>query len=116
MMMTFYARGDNSSANNAAPNALGTNNVASTELEFTSAPGGDFVLEYNGGASDPDTVVLVDGVEMTFTVEFSGTLPTTNKLSNVNGEDLRGEEILVITTEDGLRGECSSNGGAQPAA
>lgn len=110
MTMTFYARGDSSSANNAALNAQGANKVATTELEFTSAPGGNFVLDYNGGAADPDTVVLVDGVEMTFTVEFSGTLPTTNKLRNVNGEDLRGEEIVVITTQDGQRFFFLTNG------
>jgi len=54
--------------------------------------------------------VLVDGVSTTFTVEFSGTLPFTNKLSNVNGFDLRGEEIVVITTADGQRYFFLTNG------
>jgi len=40
---------------------------------------------------------------MQFTVEFSGTLPITQRLANVNGQNLQGEEIVVITTEDGQR-------------
>jgi hypothetical protein len=99
---TFFARGDSSKANNASLNAQGTNKTPVAQLEFQSQTG-DFVLEYNGGLPDPDTTVLVDGVPMGFTVEFSGDLPDTNKLSDVNGEDLRGEPITVITTEDGQR-------------
>ncbi|AXX98608.1 Hint domain-containing protein [Profundibacter amoris] len=103
MTTTFYARGDSSTANNASLNAENTSTTPVTTLEFVATDGGDIILEYNGGAEDSDTVVLVDGVEMTFTVEFSGTLPYTNKLSDVNGEDLRGTEIMVITTSDGQR-------------
>ena len=103
MTTTFYARGDSSTANNASLNVENTTTTPVTTLEFVATDGGDIILEYNGGAEDPDTVVLVDGVEMTFTVEFSGTLPYTNKLSDVNGEDLRGTEIMVITTSDGQR-------------
>lgn len=101
--MTFYARGDSSSANNAALNAQGTNTTPVTELEFEATVGGDIILDYNGGAADPDTIVYVDGVATTFTVEFSGTLPLTNKLKDVDGTDLRGAEITVITTDDGQR-------------
>lgn len=99
----FYARGDSSSANNSELNAQGTSKQPVVQLEFQPTDGGDLSLDYNSGQPDPDTVVLVDGVEMTFTVEFSGLLPSTNKLSNVNGEDLRGEPIMVITTETGQR-------------
>lgn len=106
----YYARGDSSSANNAALNAQGTTTTPVTTLEFRPTDGGDAILEYNGGLPDPDTVVFVDGVEMTFTLEFSGTLPGTNKLKNVNGEDLRGTEITVITTEDGQRFFFGSDG------
>jgi len=107
---TFYARGDSSSANNASLNATGTNKVPTTELVFSSGATGDILLDYAGGGFDPDTTVFVDGVERFFTVEFSGTLPHTNKLSNVNGEDLRGEEIAVITTDDGTRYFILTNG------
>jgi hypothetical protein len=101
--MTFYARGDSGPANNAALNAQGTTTTPTTELVFSSGDTGDIELDYNSGSFDPDTTVFVDGVEMQFTVEFSGTLPYTQRLSNVNGQDLQGEEIVVITTEDGQR-------------
>lgn len=103
MPITFYARGDSSTANNAALNTQGTKTSPTTTLVFDAAPDGNLLLEYNGGLPDPDTVVLVDGIETTFTVEFSGTLPSTNKLSNVNGVDLRSEPVTVITTADGQR-------------
>lgn len=101
--ISFYARGDSSSANNAALNVQGTSTTPVTLLSFSSSGGGDIKLDYNGGLPDPDTTLIINGVSMTFTVEFSGTLPTTNKLANVNGENLRGKEIVVITAQDGSR-------------
>lgn len=101
--VSFYARGDSSSANNAALNVQGTSTTPVTLLSFSSSSGGDIKLDYNGGLPDPDTTLILNGVSMSFTVEFSGTLPTSNKLANVNGEDLRGKEIVVITTQNGQR-------------
>ncbi|WP_204113422.1 Hint domain-containing protein [Shimia biformata] len=101
--VSFFARGDSSTANNAVLNAQNTNTTPTTEITFSSGTDGDLKLEPNGGLPDPDTTVIVDGVEMTFTVEFSGFLPSSNKLKNVNGEDLRGEPIVVITLENGQR-------------
>ena len=75
-------------------------------LTFEAASGGDEDLEFNDGSPDPDTVVYLDGDTsnpLTFTLEFGGFLPQTNKLSNVNGTDLRGEEILVLTLSNGDR-------------
>jgi len=42
---------------------------------------------------------------LSFTMEFGGTLPLTNSLNGVgpNNTDLRGEEILILTLEDGTR-------------
>jgi hypothetical protein len=101
--MTFYARGDSSTANNAALNVQNVSTTATTTLVFQSGATGDIKLDYNGGNPDPNTTLLVNGVATNFTVEFSGNLPTTNKLSNVNGEDLRGKEIVVITVTGGQR-------------
>lgn len=67
----FYARGDSSTANNASLNVANANAIPVTELVFDRTDGGDLVLDYNNGQPDPDTVVYVNGVEMTFTVEFS---------------------------------------------
>lgn len=108
--IVFYARGDSSSANNAALNVQGTSTTPTTELTFTSGVSGDILLDYNGGLADPDTQVIVNGVTQSFTVQFSGTLPLTNKLSNVNGQDLRGQEIVVITLSNGKRYFFLTNG------
>jgi hypothetical protein len=97
---TLYARGDSSSAKNASINAEGTSTTPTAELTFSSTSGGDIQLDPNGGLSDPDTLLSVNGGALTtFTVEFSGVLPSTNKLANVNGYDLRGEEVVVITDD-----------------
>lgn len=96
---TFYARGDSSTANNNAVNAQGTATVPVTELRFEATAGGNFSWDYNGGNSDPDTIMYVNGQPTTFTVEFTGEVPFQNKFRNVNGEDLRGEEVIVITDD-----------------
>ena len=99
---TYYGRGDSSSAGNAYLNAENTNKQPVVEIQFTTETG-DLVLDFNDGNPDPDTMVLIDGVEMEFTLEFSGNLPSTNKLTDVNGEDLRGEQVVIITTAEGDR-------------
>jgi len=107
---TVYARGDSSTANNAALNVQGTSTTPVQTLTFTSGTSGDIKLDYNGGLPDPDTTVIVNGTQMTFTVEFAGYLPQTNKLRNVNGEDLRGQQIVVITLQNGQRLFFLTNG------
>ena len=97
--VTFFARGDSSTASNGAINSQNVNTVPVTELRFEPADGGNLTLDYNDGTSDPDTVLFVNGVETTFTVEFIGTLPNTGKFSNINGFDLRGEQVVVITDD-----------------
>ena len=105
MPFSVYARGDSSTANNASLNVESTNQQPTVLLTFAAAAGGDEDLEFNDGLPDPDTVVYVDGgtTALTFTMEFGGYLPPTNKLSNVNGMDLRGAEIRVLTLETGDR-------------
>ncbi|WP_050931897.1 Hint domain-containing protein [Aestuariivita boseongensis] len=100
MGFIFYSRGDSSAANNGAVNSETTTQTPTTELRFEKiGPLGDYQLDFNNGASDPDTLLYIDGVARFFTVEFSGTLPESNKFANVNGLDLRGEEIVVITDD-----------------
>ncbi len=110
--LELYARGDSSTANNASLNAQGTSTTPTTLLTFSDDTNQDGTADgdlnwdiFISGASDPDTVVYVgtDPIAYTYTVEFGGTLPNTNKLSNVNGVDLRGQEILVITISNGQR-------------
>ena len=83
--ISFWARGDNSTANNASINSLNTSQFRVTELTFVAVPGasepddpyGDIILDPNNGGVDPDTQVIINGIQMDFTVEFSGRLPIT---------------------------------------
>lgn len=101
--LSFYARGDSSTANNAALNVSGTSKTPTSLLTFTSGTTGDLRLDYNGGLADPDTQVIIGGQTLNFTLQFTGTLPATNKLANVGGADMRGKQIAVITTSTGQR-------------
>ncbi len=93
--ISFYARGDGSSANNAALNVENKSQQPVVLLTFEASPGGDIVLERNGGAPDPDTTVLINGVRYNFTVELTGGLP----LSNGKVPDpLEGKTVTVIST------------------
>lgn len=106
MPFSVYARGDSSTANNASLNVESTNQQPTVLLTFAAASGGDEKLEFNDGQPDPDTVVYLGSdltTAYTFTLEFGGYLPQSNKLSNVAGVDLRGAEILVLTLSNGDR-------------
>lgn len=93
--ISFYARGDGSSANNAALNVDNQSKQPVVMLTFESSPGGNIVLERNGGAPDPNTTVLINGVRYNFTVELTGGLP----LSNGKVPDpLEGKTVTVIST------------------
>jgi len=100
--ISFWARGDNSAANNSEINSMNTAQVPVTELTFVAVPGasdpndpyGDILLDPNGGSVDPDTQVIINGVQMDFTVEFSGYLPMTKKFTDLS---VGGKEVVVIS-------------------
>jgi hypothetical protein len=94
--LSFYARGDGSSANNAALNVENTSQQPTVQLTFDSGPTGDLVLEYNGGAADPDTTVTIDGVNYAFNVELTGGLPLGNKKVP---DSLEGSQVTVISVD-----------------
>jgi len=51
--ISFWARGDSATANNASINSQGTNKVATTQLKFVSGPSGDLNLDHvSGGGID----------------------------------------------------------------
>ncbi len=93
--ISFYARGDGSTANNAALNVENKSQQPVVQLTFEASPGGDIVLERNGGAPDPDTTVLINGVRYNFTVELTGGLPASN---NKVPDPLEGKTVTVIST------------------
>ncbi len=96
--ITFPARGDSGSANNSDVNVQNTNTTPLTSLTFTSGTDGDIRLDFNGGLPDPDTQVIIDGIPYEFTVIFEAFTPTSGqnaaKLSNLAGQDLRGERAV----------------------
>lgn len=91
--LSFFARGDGSSANNAALNVDSKSQQATVEITFESGATGDIVLDGNGGDVDPDTTVTIDGVSYNFIVEQTGDLPIGNgKVPDV----LEGSQVTVI--------------------
>ena len=92
--LSFYARGDSSTANNASLNVENPNQQPTTLITFDSGPTGDLVLDGNGGNVDPDTQVIIDGVSYDFVVEQTGELEIGNgKIPTA----LQGKEIAVIS-------------------
>jgi hypothetical protein len=73
--ISFYARGDGSTANNANLNIENSNTQPTLLLTFDSGATGDLIFESNGGLPDPDTTVFINGTQYNFTVELVGTLP-----------------------------------------
>ena len=101
-MPSFWARTDSNSANNPA---LNLNGDAALEISFIwkspTSEVGDVVLEQNGGAADPDSLVEINGSEYSFIFEYTGTLPTQNRDgANQVPEHLEGENVYLITVVD----------------
>ena len=122
MPLSVWARGDSSSAANASLNASNTNQQPTTLLTFSADtdgdgfddPDGDLKLNFTeDGSVDPNTVIYLDtngdgtldSGPISFTMEFGGTLPFTNKLNGVGPDntDLRGEEVVILTLDTGER-------------
>ena len=95
--LSFFARGDGSSANNAALNVDSKSHQATVEITFESGATGDIVLDGNCGDVDPDTTVTIDGVSYNFILEQTGDLPIGNgKVLDV----FEGSQVTVISYID----------------
>ncbi len=91
--LSFWARGDGSTANNAALNVENTVTQPTTEITFDSGATGDLHLESNGGLADPDTTVWIDGIEYDFILEQIGTLPVSPRVP----DEYENLEVVVIS-------------------
>ncbi len=91
--VSFFARGDGSSANNAALNVDSLRQQPTVEITFDSGVNGDIILDPNGGAEDPDTTVTINGVSYNFILELTGDLPVNNKVP----DPLEGKQVTVIS-------------------
>ncbi|SFR47574.1 Hint domain-containing protein [Yoonia tamlensis] len=104
--VTFYARGDSATANNASLNITNTSQLPTTTLVFDSGANGDVLLDYVAPAGagqlngyDPDTTVSINGgPALQFRVEQTGYLPLNNgKVPDV----AEGKEVVVISVGSG---------------
>lgn len=99
MPATFSARTDSNSANNPALNLTGDPAISISFVPFGT--NGDILLEYSGGAVDPDTRIEIDGDEYDFVFELSAELPTLNRDGAQQVPDqFEGSVIYVITVQD----------------
>ncbi|MFN3937081.1 MAG: Hint domain-containing protein [Gemmobacter sp.] len=98
--LSFWARTDSNTAKNPTMNPVNANSAPAQQITFAARDGGDVVLEFNGGNPDPDTEIIIGGVAYDFRVELSGTLPLRNSLTNVAGENLVYERIVLVTVLD----------------
>lgn len=93
----FFARGDSANAQNANINVQNTGTFPTTAIQFDRGPfgsdTGNLILDQNGGAVDPDTTVIIDGVEYEFIVEIRGDFPVQGSVPVA----LQGLEITVLT-------------------
>jgi len=99
MSFSFFARQDNSTANNPA---LNLTTAPAVELTFvTNSPNGDLTLEANGGSIDNTTLVEINGNSYNVIFEFSGALPTQkNDGSQQVPDQFEGDTVFVITVLD----------------
>lgn len=66
--------------------------ITDGNLDGTEDASGDLILEANGGLSDPDTMVVIDGVAYEFIVEGVGELPVDGKVPT----SLQGTTVVKI--------------------
>lgn len=92
--ISFYARGDASSANNASLNVESKTQQPTVQITFNSGASGDIILEANGGGVDPDTTVTIDGTTYDFVLEQTGDLPLG---SSKVPDSLEGKQVTVIS-------------------
>jgi Hint domain len=105
--ISFWVRGDSTTANNNELNPIGTsggNGVPAFQLSFVDddpdIPGidtsGDLNLDGFNGLTDPDTMVLINGVRYPFTFTVQGTLPTSGQGIQQVPVEHRGDTVGVI--------------------
>ncbi|WP_167852634.1 Hint domain-containing protein [Pseudotabrizicola sediminis] len=97
--ISFFARQDSITANNAVLNPIGTNQAPTTTITFTDNGGtGDLLLDSNGGMVDPDTQIIINGVTYNFSLKLVGKFPVGSpQVPDV----LEGKQVALITVAMG---------------
>ncbi|WP_298558984.1 Hint domain-containing protein [uncultured Aliiroseovarius sp.] len=74
--------------------------ITDGDLDGTEDAAGDLILDANGGLSDPDTMVVIDGVAYEFIVEGVGELPVDGKVPGaVQGTTVVKIEVVGYPTD-----------------
>ena len=99
MPTTFWARGDNNTANNPALNPTVDPAI---QISFVpSGTSGDILLEYNMGNTDPDTMVEIGGIEYAFSFQLTADLPTLNNDGAQQVPDqFEGSQVFLVEVQD----------------
>ncbi len=99
MQTTFWARGDNNTANNPALNPTGG---PALNISFVpSETNGDTLLDYNMGDVDPDTLVEIGGTTYQFSFQMTADLPTKASNGAVQVPDqFEGFSVMVVEVQD----------------
>ncbi|OYX24740.1 MAG: hypothetical protein B7Z10_08510, partial [Rhodobacterales bacterium 32-66-7] len=98
--ISFFARADSITANNATLNPIGTGNngFPTTQITFTNNNGaGDLLLDSNNGLPDPDTQVIIGGTTYNFTVQLTGGFPASSSQLRGDASVLVNKQIALIT-------------------
>lgn len=103
--VSFWARQDSITANNNVLNPIGNAGTPATLITFTNDDpdiagvdrSGDLILDYNGGLTDPDTSIVINGVSYPFTFVLIGTLPTSGQGIQQVPLEHRGDDVALIT-------------------
>ncbi|NDW53774.1 Hint domain-containing protein [Aliiroseovarius sp. PrR006] len=73
--------------------------ISDGDLDGTEDASGDLILDANGGLSDPDTMVVIDGVAYEFILEGAGELPVDGKVpTSVQGTTVVKIEVVGFPT------------------
>jgi Hint domain len=105
--ISFWVRGDSTTANNNELNPIGTtggNGVPAFQLSFVDDDPdivgidtlGDLNLDGFNGLTDPDTMVLINGVRYPFTFTVQGILPTSGQGAQQVPAEHLGDTVGVI--------------------
>ena len=108
MTQTFWARGDSANANNSYLNSTNTSKFPTTKITFTSGTNGNIKLDYNNGGIDPNTQVTIGANTYDFRLEFTANMPIGKKLANVEGLNVQGKQVAVVTVMNGPNGTAGS--------
>jgi hypothetical protein len=97
---TFFAGFDSPNANNGSLNVQ----PGVVEIQFVATSGGDLTLDRVVGGTDPNTLVIIDGITYSFNLVETGVFPGNGAGGGDPGDkvptSLEGERVVIIRIEN----------------